>query len=224
MTILGAVAGLGALEFGRPFIPERIEICSVSYLSVAITAGLGVNAVYWLWNVPFLIAKLHSLPRVRVTWHAPSRTPAIRDLSRLLGVSAVLTAIGVVLFEIPLLYWLFSSPTTYIVRSINAAAFLASFGTVFFIAVFPQHWLASVVRREKRAILDELSREIEELQLRAATSPDIFSTLETKMNIYRNIELTGGSTVDKATILNYVIAALTALLPYIVQWLGSAMK
>lgn len=224
LATLGAVAAWGALEFARSFISERVEICSASHASVAVTAALGINAVYWLWNVPLLIARLHSFPRLSVTWHAPFRTPAIRDLSRLLGKSAILAAIGVVLFEIPLLYLLLFSPTTYVVRSINVAAFIASFGTLFFVTVFPQYWLSSIARKEKTAILDELSREIEDIRMHATTSPHFLTTLQTKMNIYRDIELTGGTIIDKQTIMNYVLAAITALLPYLVQWLASFTK
>jgi len=219
LSIGAGGAGLITLRIVAPFLAGKIQFCVASYLSVFITAALGANGVYWLWLVPFLIYRLHKFPSLRVTWNSPVRTPAIRDLSRLLGVSALLTSVGVILFVIPLLYVYFSVQSVQSLLFLNTVSFAASLGTLLFVTVFPQYWLSGIVYREKCKILDELSAEIDNHRGNGFAD-DTLPSLAAKINIYQAIDATSSSTIDAETLVKYTLAVLTIALPYIIQWLA----
>jgi hypothetical protein len=98
LSVVGGIGSIIAVRIVANFLPEQIiGFCVASYVSVFMTGALGINAVYWLWAIPFLIYRLYEFPSLHVTWNSPIRTTGIRELSRLLGFSAILTAIGVTL-------------------------------------------------------------------------------------------------------------------------------
>jgi hypothetical protein len=224
LSLLGGVIGIFVLNLFEPLITGRVEVCIASYLSVLYTTVLGSNAIYWLWNVPLFIRRLYVIPRLHVTWNYPARTPAIKNLSRLLGVSASLTAIGAALFLSPLLYiFSWTQPTETLLLIAGSCAFLVSLSTVGFVAFFPQRWLSAIVRREKDIILDNLSKEIEDLRIRSASS-DVLLALEAKVNIYRAIDASSNATVDTTTLINYLFAFLMTLLPSLIQLIQSTIN
>jgi hypothetical protein len=214
LSLLGGIIGIFVLNLFEPLITQRVEVCIASYISVFCTAVLGSNAIYWLWSVPFFIRLLYRIPRLHVTWNYPARTPAIKNLSRLLGISALFTAIGAFLFLSPLLYILSWTQPTEIVLFVSLWAPLVSLSTVGFVAIFPQYWLSVIVRREKNIILDHLSKEIEDLRIRS-TSSDALLALEAKVSIYRAIDASSNATVNMSILMNYLFALLMTLLPYL---------
>jgi hypothetical protein len=192
LSVIGGVIGVAAVILLTPVLSKIMDICFPLYVSVFITGGLGINAVYWLWGVPLQIRRLSQFKRLRVTWNNPAGTPGIREQSQLLGFSAILSAIGVVLFITPLLWAYFSAqPDTLFAAAINTIAFMASIGTVIFVAVSPQYWLSKIVYREKNLILDQLSSEISALYTNTKVDEERkWQILGTKINIYQAINAT----------------------------------
>lgn len=220
LSVLGGVAGILAIAIFTPFLSKILEIRIASYVSVIITASLGLNAVYWIWGVPLQLYKLFQFESLKLTWNNPSGSPGIRDQSRLLGYSAILSAIGLVLFVTPLLWVNFSvHPNSVYTSLINTIAFIASTGTVIFIAISPQYWLSAIVYREKNKILDQLSKEIVAQYSEESNVTTKWEILELKINIYHSISASSTYAVSIQTLINYAVAFLTTILPYIIQWL-----
>lgn len=222
LSIVGGVIGLVAALLFTPILSRIMSFCIAFYVSIFITGSLGINAVYWLWGVPLQIHRLYQFKWLRVTWNNPAGTPGIREQSQLLGYSAILSAIGVVLFITPLLWAYFlAQPDTLFATVVNLVAFVASLSTVVFIAVFPQYWLSSIVYREKNLILDQLSNDISVLYANIEVDDENkWRILESKVNVYQAINATSVSTIDIQTLLRYAVAFITTALPYIVQWLA----
>ncbi len=220
LSTVGGAMGILAIAVFTPFLSTILEIRTASYVSVVITASLGLNAVYWLWGVPLQLYKLFQFESLKLTWNNPSGTPGVREQSRLLGFSAILSAIGLVLFVTPLLWVNFSvHPNSVYTSTINTIAFIASMGTVVFIAISPQYWLSAIVYREKNKILDELGKEIIAQRSKKSDTTAKWELLESKINVYHSISTSSTYTVDMQTLANYAIAFLTTILPYIIQWL-----
>lgn len=220
LSIVGGCIGIVALKIAAPLLAVQLQFCFASYVSVFLSASLGANAIYWLWAIPLLLRRLAKFPSLQVCWICPVNTPGIRELSSLLGLSAVLSAIGVGLFTAPLL-WVNSSMQSGAVTSIiSTLAFLASLGTVFFIAVFPQYWLSAIIYRERYKVLDQLSTEIQNgLLTSSGATEGKWPSIEAKVNVYEAVNATRVLTVDIATISRYVLAAFTTGVPYIIEWL-----
>ena len=219
LSLAGGTIGVIVVSIVEGFASGIIRLCFAGYLSVFITAALGIVMVYWLWRVPLFIKRLHQFPSLRVTRSSPVRTAGIRGLSRLLGFSAVLAAIGGVLFVIPIL-WIsfFTLQSREVFLMIEVAGFLGSLGTVLFITVFPQYWLSAIVYREKYRVLDQLSTEIEN-DISRGVAGDSWLSLEAKINIYLAIDSTSTSTIEGGTIARYILAVFTTVVPFAIRWL-----
>ncbi|MHB8776673.1 MAG: hypothetical protein ACYC6R_02785 [Anaerolineales bacterium] len=218
LSILGGITGIVATTSAIPLLTGTSVFYVAFYMSLLITGALGINAVYWLWGVPLQIRRLSQFSSLRLTWNNPVGTPGIRAQSQLLGFSAVLSAIGVVLFVTPIL-WAYLSTHSIPRGFVNSIAFAASLGTVLFVAVSPQYWLSAIVYREKNKILDQLGKEIHsdrDNNIRLGTSN--WQQLESEINVYQVIKATSISTVDISTFGKYALAIVTTALPYLVQW------
>lgn len=219
LSMFGGCLGILVSIVFAPFLSAKMRFGFAFYVSVFITAVLGINAVHWLWKIPFMVRRLYRFPRLRVVWSCPANTRAIRALSRLLGLSALLAAVGLMLFISPVLWAYFSVQASGALASaIEASAFLASVGTVLFIAVFPQYWLSAIVYREKHRILDQLDQDIHS-DIRTSDRPGegTWPELEAKVNIYNLIDETPVLTVDLQTVGGYALALLTTTIPYVVE-------
>jgi hypothetical protein len=221
LSFVGGLLGILILLLFSLWSKGTVQVDIPSTLSVLITGSLGINAVYWLWGVPLQIQKLYLFSQTHVKWNDPAGTPGIRSQSQLLGISAILAAIGVAIFIVPLLWFLFSLPIgILLVDVINVTAFAASLATVFFVAVFPQYWLSAIVYREKNRILDSLEKEIStDRAKKQRNALAKWQLIEHKVNVYQAIKSTSISTIDIQTLGNYAIAILTTALPYVIQWL-----
>ena len=221
-SLFGGVAGMIASAIAEYFLAGALPLCPASYVSVFLTSVLGFNSVYWLWAATLLIHKLYLLASLSVTWNAPIGTPGIRNLSRLMGTSAIKAFVGLFLFMIPITWSYFFLPSREYLLYINILAFGASLATLLFVVVFPQYWLSAIAYREKHRILDELGTEIDRDRLKVKSgkaSGAAWSNLETKINIYQSLASTSTFPTEAATAASYLVAVITTLLPFIVQWL-----
>jgi hypothetical protein len=219
------------LYFIKPLLEPRIEINVASYFAVFITSFLGLSSVYWIWNIPLLVRKIHSFSAWKVRWHSPATTPGIKGLSDLLGSSALMTAIGMFLTETPLLYCcVYISPSIPLLFITASSAIITS-GTFLFILIFPQYWLSEIVKKSKISILNDLNIEIENLKHSInlgnlgenKNNWDKIKKLDIIIRIYRSIDLTPNLTVDKQMVATYTVALLTSAIPYIVQLLKAML-
>ncbi len=217
-SAIGSLICVIALFLFSPILSRFINLCATSYLTILITGFLGFNAVYNLWNIPQVIFRIHRFNEFKLFWNNPAGTPGIRNQSRLISICSIFTALGVALFIIPLLWFIFlAQPNEILVAVVNVIAFSASFSTLLFVAFFPQFWIYSIVKREKHIILDQLGQEISQLHQRKAIRRQKWILLEIKTNLYKAIFESSKSVIDTQTLIGYFIAILTSLTPYLIQ-------
>jgi hypothetical protein len=219
LSIVGGISGMVAAGTAEYFLAGKLPLCFAAYVSVFLTSALGINTLYWLWAAPFLVYRLHLFPSLHVTWNSPINTPAIRNISRLMGTSAIRASVGLLLFMSPMAWgYVFLQHDDYLLY-ITIIGLSVSLGTVLFVTVFPQYWLATIAYREKQRILNELAVTIEKNRLDAHSQAD-WSTLEAKIGIYQAIAGTSTFPIEAETAAKYVLALITTVLPFIAQFLA----
>ncbi len=222
LTAVGGVIGMVVMVVVAPLLQAAVGFTAAFYLAIFIVGGLGVNAGFWLWMVPFNFRWLFRFKQLKVVWNNPAKTPSIREASRLFGFIAILGAIGLIWLTIPIIYVdVAAFSDTWIAYAVKAIEFTISVGSVAFIAVLPQYWLSSLVAKEKNKILSRMSDEIHALYERKdIEESQKWPLLESKNNVYQAINATSNSVIDLSTVLKYTLAVISTALPFVLQWIS----
>ena len=212
LSILSGVLSVLVLFYLSPFFSPYVQFGVASYLQVFLNAALGVNSVYWLWQIPLFHYRLSTITGLNLSWYSPTDTPAVNSLSRLLAYSSFMSVFGMILTLFPLFYYINKIGNPRVVF-ISTALFLISAFTVLFVTIFPQYWLIKIVKKSKALTLDKMSAEIDTLQSANMNS----RVIENKIILYHNIKKAPVSILNINSILNYSIAILLAFFPYILK-------
>jgi hypothetical protein len=130
--------------------------CVPYVISVALTATLGVNNVWWLWRAPAFIRWLARQPALRLDWRSPAESHGLRQLRALMLISSVRATVGVILFSLALVITAARVGHSLAVSLFAYGGLCASFATVVFILVVPQYWLVTCVKRNRATLIARL--------------------------------------------------------------------
>lgn len=206
-----AAAGPLTLALVAQQLSPRIVLCPASYFSVGLTAFLGVNAFYWLLTGSLLLRKIMDSGQLKLYWHAPLATPVLREGSRLLSSVAIGVAIGLALFEIPLLVVTYRLQLPRELLIVNIGALAGSLTAVFAVAGLPQVWISRAASRSKWRQLDRIARQIQ------AASGGTTSDVRELLTLFHELEKVPTRTLEARVLLNYVSAFLATLAPQALQ-------
>ena len=217
LSFFGTAISIITILIFSPVLEKVMNLGVPFYICVGLTGGLGINSIFWMWNIPLQIRYLSKFEKVNVNWNDPSSTRGIRNLSLLLGLSSIYAAIGLALFNFPLLWVLFElKPDSFITTLLYSIALLGSFSTVLFLTIAPQYWLYKIIFREKCNIIDQLSKEIRiDLTKHENDKALGWGNLENKINIFNAVKNSQTFAFGIQTILKYGIALITIVIPYI---------
>lgn len=207
---------LVALYLISPAIQPHMEMCPAYFYSIGLSAFLGGADLYWLITLPLMVRRITKAPDIAIHWVTPVRTPAISGLSNLLAKTALLTAIGLGVGEIPPLWALIVGETSSLLLWINIGLATVAITTLLFDTVYPQFRLSLLITARRRATLEYLAAEIE--QLRSSTSRTGASeNFELATALYQTASQSPSSTVSTSLLIQYSAALIVLATPYIVK-------
>jgi hypothetical protein len=222
ISLLTGAAAVSVFWGLRIQLSGAVELCPMSYVLIFLVASLGINGIYWVWSVPLFISSLLRVERLNLWWHAPAHTPGMRRLSRLLGTSAFLAGVGLVLIEIPILFVTQRLPVQGLLKIVYLAGLLTTVTTFTFVAIYPQLCLSRLGVREKRRIIQEVGEQINAQRaalLEGKNSPSN-EELATRVELYDRLISAPAATIAPEAMLRFLTGLGTALLPYILKALG----
>jgi hypothetical protein len=218
--LLSSVAALAATYVASKQLPH-VTLGPAYYVNIAILGGLAVDSLRWMIRVPMILARpLVKVRRLRVVMHAPTTTPAIREMGQLFEQTAARA--GAALFVLGLwLLWEVSSARTH--HSLDAGyvgelgvlglgPLIVSAALVIYVTFIPQFWLAQIVQVQRDRLLDELS-----VQLPQADPTNLLSEhAQGVMKLYDTIADTSTDTAEVRVIVRRVLAVIVVLTPQLV--------
>ncbi len=207
-ALAAVLVGLVILRIIDPVLRSTVAFCFASYVSVAISAFLMLNNTYWVINLAAIVRRISSYPSLRFSWPSPADTPGVDELSRLLGWTSLVTAGGVLVGIIPIVYT--SSAAEESLVPILAMSCFGSIALVLFAGIFPQYWLSRAIRIGKGRLLRDLDTVIGALP-RSVSSESELEGLDRRANLYRAISSSPNSTLRSGTIAQYAGAIIASI-------------
>jgi hypothetical protein len=162
--------------------------------------------------------------------NAPSDTPAIRQLTSILGMSALWSAVGMAALMFPPYLYLLQARALIEVQMVLAAIAVTTGLVVVIVAVLPHLGIYIAIISYKRKLLDRISLHISQVTVEHAHSRiHAYSSWTTEEINYLQMLLSLHDTIYKspdiplngATVMRYVLSAATAALPYLMNLLTS---
>lgn len=144
------------------------------YVITALTLICVTTVMTWLMRIPLIVRQLVQIrTQLTVVQHSPATTPAFRELSSFMGGLGIASAIGFVLFAIPLCWATILALSHAVTPCVHSQAIHCSrpwgllwlsaiplVGTVLvniFVTVISQLWLTSAVAAQRNLVLDKLA-------------------------------------------------------------------
>jgi hypothetical protein len=188
-ALVSVVAGAG----GAVLAVEIIRVLGAAarhspgyVVSISMTAALGCNAFWWLWQAPYLIARVVRFPVLKLSWVSPLSTPGVKQARELLLLASRRATVGMLLFAGPIVGTTLAAPDSALLLTVSAAALALSLLTVVFLLIAPQWWLIMRVRRDKERVLARIATQIPE-QIPDRNHP-VSASLLRSVHMYRLVE------------------------------------
>lgn len=156
LSIASAALASVYLFYVAPSMEQIVPVTASSYFSIAWTALIGSNSLYWMWNATGLIGIPFSQAKnLNVSWYEPARTPAVVAIFWGLLFSLTFLFIGLSVLTVLVLvaptFWL--SPAVFpimLMIGVVAAVFIArTFWALFFVVA---KRTSSEIRRIRRLL------------------------------------------------------------------------
>ncbi len=135
------------------------------YVVTGMTLFWACDTVSWLVRIPWVVRRLRKVSRLKVIRHSPVMTRGFRRLSCLLVTIAALSAVGFILFATPLVWSVLlefnvaaeeGRPRPWHIVWWTSIPLLGTVALNLYVAFIAQLWLAAVVNRQRKRILDEI--------------------------------------------------------------------
>jgi hypothetical protein len=218
LTIGGSAIGLVAAVVVRQAAEKHVSFCPSSYVSTTMAGGLGLNSCYWLWVVPLLIKQVGTLGDLKIRWHSPADTPALRKMSRILVHSSWRTGVGIALAISPLLYLSHVVVRHESIVPFNIFVAIAGLATLISIGATPQYWLSNVILESRERTLDRISIYVAQLGNPADMDSQNIEHLGQVLGVYQSVSDSRTSTISSDTLTQYIAAGLALVIPFVVQF------
>jgi hypothetical protein len=220
VCLLGSIVALVGTYFASKQLPH-VTFGPAYYVNIAVLGCLGVDSLRWMVRIPaVLVRPLIKVRRLRVVMHAPTTTPAIREMARLFEQTAFRAGVALFALGLWLLWEVFSARSHrglgvgYVadLGLLGLGPLIVSAALVIYVTFIPQFWLAEIVRVQRDVLLDELS-----LELPQAGPANLLSDhAQDVMKLYDTIADTSTDTAGVRVILRRVLAVIAVLTPQIV--------
>jgi hypothetical protein len=151
---------------GAPQLPEA---GTAWFAAIGLTLFWAVDTVSWLVRIPLLVRRLQGAVRLRVIIHAPVTTQGIRELSKFLTFVAMLSAVGLFLFAVPVVWSVLLGlhhagsqighryPRPWNLVWLSALPLALTLGLNIYVTFISQWWLSQVVEKQRDRLLDEVA-------------------------------------------------------------------
>ncbi len=205
----------------------QLNLMAVSYIQVFIIGGLASCLAYWLLLLSVTIVRISRVSNLHFYVNAPSHTPAIRQLTSVLAVGALLSAVGMAALMFPPYHYLLQVRTMMEVRVVLLAIVLATGFTVISVAVLPHFGIYLTLTSYKRRLLDGISSQISQiagglghgdLHIQNAFTPDEVLRLQMLLNLYNAILKSSAIPLSGAAVARYALSGATTALPYLLSF------
>jgi hypothetical protein len=190
------------------------------------------DVVVWLLRIPLIVKRVADIDAdLNVVQTAPATTPAFREMSDFLGKLGIASAIGFVLFAVPLCWWTLHGLSVAVDPCLaNGHApirhgcerpwgllwwslfpLVVTVAINVYVIVISQLWLAGAIARQRDRVLDRIAGEHQLSEIAAGTTVD-----EERLkwcDLYDRIAAAGVQPPDAQTVLRKSLLILGSALP-----------
>ena len=200
LPLFGAITSPVVLGIAHGPISQHLPVGLVSYFAISWTGFIGGSVLYWLWVVPGLPRQLSLAGDLKLRWYDPSSTPALRTVSRALGIASIFILTGVIsitIFGFVLPQLLKVSSLEFVIDTF----FAVSAATTVRVGIYPMIWYYRIIVTKKDEVLVQIEREIPKLS--SVMGSDEWSNASAALTLHRDVSATRDFPFSTVSIVQY---------------------
>lgn len=215
--------------FFEPRLSPSVGFCPASYVSVTFIGTLTVLGAYYAIGFVLTVRVVSAFNSPQCDWLDPARTPAIRQLSKLLGQMTLRASWGGLAALMPLVIAYAAAaaeqPADYLddltTIYINAGFVVIAIVLLVFVAIPPQIWLYRVASKQKEDTLRFLSEEMERHQSVHGGELN-WEEIDKIACVYQTASIMHVRAFSREPFIHYLAAFLASFVPLIGNMLASS--